>query len=124
MINQEKRKKIGKVTGEWFQISWKDKTGYAFSSFLSAGSPISIDGQKPLKDQIQKVCFGSKDEPPLDCSGQCGNTYFILDANHNYLRAEAGGPPERMPATASDDRAGKDAGDSTAARTRAGKILS
>jgi hypothetical protein len=88
-----KKEKVGKVTGEWFRISWKDKTGYAFSGFLSAGSPISIDAQKPLQDQIQKVCFGSKDEPPNDCSGQCGNTYFILDANQNYLRARAGGPP-------------------------------
>ena len=91
--NSGTSEKIGKITGQWLKVRWQNHTGYAFSGFLSAGKPIALDTNRPLHDQLAKICFGSAEKPPEDCAGVCGNSYFILDANHNYSRAREDGPP-------------------------------
>ncbi len=89
-IEQKEKLTVGKISGYWWQVKWQDKTGYAFSGFLSAVKPLAIALDKPLQGQFTSACLSqSPDTPPPSCSGQCGEGTLLLSSDGTY--SEIGG---------------------------------
>lgn len=90
---------VGKVIGYWWKVSWQDKTGYAFSGFLSGAKPMAVALDKPLQGQFTAACLSSSGTtPPKSCAGQCEEGSFLLNADTSFafvdgMGCESGGFP-------------------------------
>lgn len=84
---------VGKVSGEWWQITWQDKTGFAFSGFLSPTKLLAIDTNKPAQGQFHEACLAmAADRAPESCGAECGKSYFILESKGDFYLKYGGGP--------------------------------